>query len=96
MQKSKKVIRLLTVTLFIGRNENERFSKWNGRISKLMVKQKMICPLCDGKFLNEHIIEVDHIKPVSLGGNDRYENLQAVHDSCHAQKSARKLKFTRQ
>jgi RNA-directed DNA polymerase len=74
---------------------NERFSKWTGRTSKLMVKQKMICPLCDGKFLNEHIIEVDHIKPVSLGGNDRFENLQAVHDSCHAQKSARELKFTR-
>jgi len=31
--------------------------------------------------------EIDHILPKSLGGKDRYDNLQLLHDYCHSQKT---------
>jgi RNA-directed DNA polymerase len=33
-------------------------------------------------------MEVDHIKPLSKGGKDTYENLQLLHRHCHVQKTA--------
>jgi RNA-directed DNA polymerase len=33
--------------------------------------------------------EVDHLVPLAQGGQDRYENLQLLHQHCHDQKTAR-------
>ncbi len=59
------------------------------RISKLIKKQKGKCLHCGLKFKHGDRWEVDHIKPVSKGGKDWYENLQLLHDYCHDYKSAR-------
>ena len=57
------------------------------RVSKLLKKQKGICPQCKQHFTPEDLIEVDHIIPKSKGGKDTYNNLQALHRHCHDDKS---------
>ena len=53
------------------------------RVSKLIKKQKGICSHCGLYFTSTDIVEVDHIKPKSLGGKDTYDNLQLLHKHCH-------------
>jgi RNA-directed DNA polymerase len=59
------------------------------RVSKLIKKQKGICPHCGLYFTSTDIVEVDHIKPTSLGGKDIYDNLQLLHKHCHDTKTAK-------
>jgi len=58
------------------------------RVSKLIKQQKGICPHCDLYFTSIDIVELDHIKPTSLGGKDTYDNLQILHKHCHDTKTA--------
>ncbi|WP_373535859.1 group II intron reverse transcriptase, partial [Microcoleus sp.] len=58
------------------------------RVSKLIKKQKGICSHCGLYFTSTDIVEVDHIKPTSLGGKDTYDNLQLLHKHCHDTKTA--------
>ncbi|MBE9161007.1 group II intron reverse transcriptase/maturase [Tychonema sp. LEGE 06208] len=58
------------------------------RVASLIKRQKGICPHCGLYFTSTDIVEVDHIKPTSLGGNDTYENLQLLHKHCHDTKTA--------
>jgi len=58
------------------------------RVSKLIKKQKGICPHCGLYFSSTDIVEVDHIKPTSLGGKNTYDNLQLLHKHCHDIKTA--------
>jgi RNA-directed DNA polymerase len=58
------------------------------RVSKLIKKQKGICPHCGLYFTSTDIVEVDHIKPTTLGGKDTYENWQLLHKHCHDTKTA--------
>jgi 5-methylcytosine-specific restriction endonuclease McrA len=55
--------------------------------SKLLKRQKGKCNHCGLLFLNEDLIEVDHIIPKSLGGKDTYSNLQLLHAHCHDKKT---------
>ena len=59
------------------------------RVSKLIKKQKGICPHCGLYFTSTDIVEVDHIKPTSIGGKDIYDNLQLLHKHCHDTKTAK-------
>jgi len=69
------------------------------RVASLIKRQKGICPHCGLYFTSTDIVEVDHIKPTSLGGKDTYDNLQLLHKHCHDTKTATdgsihsKLKF---
>ena len=58
------------------------------RVTSLMKRQKGICPHCGLYFTSTDIVEVDHIKPTSLGGKDTYDNLQLLHRHCHDAKTA--------
>ncbi|CAD5921034.1 putative reverse transcriptase [Planktothrix tepida] len=58
------------------------------RVSKLIKKQKGICPHCGLYFTSTDMVEVDHIQPISLGGKDTYDNLQLLHKHCHDTKTA--------
>ncbi|WP_333351066.1 group II intron reverse transcriptase/maturase [Microcoleus sp. LAD1_D1] len=58
------------------------------RVASLIKKQKGICSHCDLYFTSTDIVEVDHIKPTSLGGKDTYDNLQLLHKHCHDTKTA--------
>jgi len=39
-------------------------------------------------FKDGDLWEVDHIKPLSLGGKDRWDNIQLLHKHCHDIKTA--------
>lgn len=58
------------------------------RVASLIKRQKGICPHCGLYFTSTDIVEVDHIKPISLGGKDTYDNLQLLHKHCHDTKTA--------
>jgi RNA-directed DNA polymerase len=58
------------------------------RVATLIKKQKGICSHCGLYFTSTDIVEVDHIKPTSLGGKDTYDNLQLLHKHCHDTKTA--------
>jgi RNA-directed DNA polymerase len=58
------------------------------RVATLLKRQKGICPHCGLYFTSTDIVEVDHIKPISLGGKDTYDNLQLLHKHCHDTKTA--------
>jgi RNA-directed DNA polymerase len=57
------------------------------RVASLIKKQKGVCPHCGLYFTSTDIVEVDHIKPTSLGGKDTYDNLQLLHKHCHDTKT---------
>lgn len=64
----------------------------NDKVVNLVKKQQGACGICGHQFWPECRIEVDHIIPRAAGGTDSWENLQAVHRSCHVNKSRNKLK----
>jgi RNA-directed DNA polymerase len=53
----------------------------------LLKKQKGKCNLCGLRFMDEDILEIDHIIPLSMGGNKNISNLQILHRHCHDQKA---------
>ncbi len=57
------------------------------RVKTLLKKQKGKCTICKLSFTSQDILEVDHIRPRSQGGNDTYKNLQLLHRHCHDKKS---------
>ncbi|AFZ10708.1 RNA-directed DNA polymerase (Reverse transcriptase) (plasmid) [Oscillatoria nigro-viridis PCC 7112] len=58
------------------------------REAKLLKKQKGRCSHCGLYFTDTDIVEVDHIKPKSLGGKNTHDNLQLLHRYCHDTKTA--------
>jgi RNA-directed DNA polymerase len=57
----------------------------NANQSKLLAKQKGLCPVCGEWLLNDNPLEVHHIKPRALGGKDTLRNLLLLHKVCHKQ-----------
>jgi 5-methylcytosine-specific restriction protein A len=45
------------------------------------------CAVCRGWYLPS-MVDIDHIKPLALGGEDVEENVQALCKSCHKAKTA--------
>ncbi|MFN6488086.1 MULTISPECIES: group II intron reverse transcriptase [unclassified Nostoc] len=63
------------------------------RVAKLLKRQQGKCTHCGLYFTSTDIVEVDHIKPKSLGGKDTYDNLQLLHKHCHDTKTAQDSSF---
>jgi len=71
---------------------------WSSRMGKhpempnrealLLKKQKGKCTHCGLTFREDDLLEVDHIIPKSLGGKDKWNNLQLLHRHCHDVKTA--------
>lgn len=61
------------------------------RVAWLLKKYKGLCPECGLRFVEDDLIEVDHIIPRKNGGTDQFENLQPLHRHCHDVKSARDI-----
>ena len=64
------------------------YPETSNRVATLIKRQKGICPHCGLYFTSTDTVEVDHIKPTSLGGKDTYNNLQLLHKHCHNTKTA--------
>ena len=52
---------------------------------RLASDQKFMCKLCDTMLGDD--VEVDHIIPIFLGGNNTMSNLQVIHSRCHSRKT---------
>lgn len=64
----------------------------------LLVSQDSECACCKKQLSysgHPAMWQVDHIKPVAIGGNSSIENLQALCTECHSEKSGRELKIVR-
>ena len=61
----------------------------SNRVAGLLKRQKGKCRECGLTFRNEDSWEVDHVKPLSLGGKDRWDNIQLLHKHCHDVKTTR-------
>ncbi|NEQ40050.1 MAG: group II intron reverse transcriptase/maturase [Okeania sp. SIO3I5] len=71
---------------------------WSSRIGKhpgvrkevtaLLKRQKNKCAFCGLTFSPNDLMEVDHIKPRSKGGDNTYKNKQLLHRHCHDSKTA--------
>ena len=59
------------------------------RVAKLLKAQQGKCQECGLYFLVGEKMEVDHIIPKQMGGNDALYNLQLLHQHCHHVKTAR-------
>jgi hypothetical protein len=53
------------------------------------------CHLCDRKIAPAEKWEVEHRKPLALGGTNEAENLAPAHVDCHAGKSRAEIKIVR-
>lgn len=58
-------------------------------VTYLIEKQGNQCILCHEQFSPVSPPEVDHIKPVSNGGEYRLQNLQLLHSICNRRKGAK-------
>ncbi len=50
------------------------------RKASLLKRQKGVCLWCGLRFREGDIIEEDHLLARALGGKDRYDNLQLLHN----------------
>lgn len=64
-----------------------KYSSLSTRVNNLLRRQNGCCNLCNNQFVMGDHMEVDHIIPTSLGGEDAYKNLQLLHRSCHVLKT---------
>lgn len=55
---------------------------------KLLKKQKGKCAICSQEFQHEDVMEIDHIVPLSKGGQRIASNIQLVHRHCHHKKTS--------
>ncbi|ABG49726.1 RNA-directed DNA polymerase [Trichodesmium erythraeum IMS101] len=71
---------------------------WSSRIGKhpgvrkevttLLKRQKNKCAFCGLTFRSNDLMEIDHIKPKSEGGDNSIKNKQLLHRHCHDTKTA--------
>lgn len=66
----------------LGANRSVRLSP---RRSKLLKKQRGICPVCHVELLSGEPLEVHHIQRRNQGGNHTLQNLLLLHRFCHKQ-----------
>jgi 5-methylcytosine-specific restriction endonuclease McrA len=59
-------------------------SQWSIAIAR---RDKWVCGICGKRIYRHDDLEIDHIKPRSLGGEDIPCNLRATHWWCNAQRS---------
>ena len=55
--------------------------------AELFIKHNGICHICKDKILGDERWEIEHIIPISLGGEDGGDNLAPAHQSCHSGKT---------
>lgn len=68
-----------------------RYSILSTRVKNLLLRQRGKCQICSKIFREGDVMEVDHITPRSMGGEDIYSNLQLLHRQCHVNKTKKAL-----
>jgi 5-methylcytosine-specific restriction protein A len=78
----------------------DRGRPWRRKRAAILAQSAGRCVSCLRAGIVTPAEEVDHVKPLSQGGTDDQDNLQALCKGCHSAKSAReasggrKLDFT--
>ncbi|NEQ73090.1 MAG: group II intron reverse transcriptase/maturase [Okeania sp. SIO2C9] len=70
---------------------SNRIGKYPGvrkEVATLLKRQKNKCAFCGLTFRSTDLMEVDHIKPRSKGGDNTLKNKQLLHRHCHDSKTA--------
>ncbi|NEQ36740.1 MAG: group II intron reverse transcriptase/maturase [Okeania sp. SIO3I5] len=70
---------------------SNRIGKYPGvrkEVTTLLKQQEGKCAYCGHYFRPTDLMEVDHIKPRSKGGDNTYKNKQLLHRHCHDSKTA--------
>ncbi|WP_293139672.1 group II intron reverse transcriptase/maturase [Okeania sp. SIO3I5] len=70
---------------------SSRIGKYPGirkEVTTLLKQQKNKCAFCGLTFRPNDLMEIDHIKPRSEGGNNSIKNKQLLHRHCHDSKTA--------
>ena len=57
-------------------------------VAEKLKKQKGKCNWCNLTFQEDDVIEIDHIIPKKIGGNNYKDNLQLLHRHCHDNKTS--------
>lgn len=65
------------------KSHTKRTGRWK-TLRLIILARDPICKICN----NAGAVEVDHIKPLHLGGDDSHTNLQGLCKECHKKKSA--------
>lgn len=69
----------------LGKVYNKKITGLTILQSKLLNKQKGLCPVCESPLINEDALEVHHILSRKLGGKTVIKNLIILHKFCHYQ-----------
>jgi len=64
----------------------QRAKEWNRK--QLLRRDGAVCQLCLEPFEKVSEATLDHIQPVSKGGQDKIQNLRLVHEFCNRQRGA--------
>lgn len=64
-----------------------RSKEMSQRLVKLLKRQTGKCSYCTMAFKEGDLMEIDHVIPTCMGGNNSYGNLQLLHAHCHDQKT---------
>jgi 5-methylcytosine-specific restriction endonuclease McrA len=59
--------------------------------ARVWTAAKGICYLCNRPIAAGEIWEVEHVKPLSMGGTDEEENLRPAHADCHKGKTQKEV-----
>lgn len=78
-----------------GQRMKKGYAGLTKRQQYLLTQQKGKCTFCNKEFKIGDVLEVDHIKPKSMGGTNDWGNLQLLHRHCHDSKTAHDLKMRR-
>ena len=60
--------------------------------AELFINHEGICHICQDKILGHEQWEIEHIIPISLGGEDGGDNLAPAHIACHRWKTTEDIR----
>lgn len=72
-----------------GQCQSGRGKGWKRSRARIMARDMHLCQVCQRNGRATPATEVDHITPLSLGGSDDDQNLQAICEPCHKAKTER-------
>ena len=65
---------------------------WRRKRKRVIARDNGLCQPCLKMDIVKAFDEVDHIVPISQGGDDQLDNLQCICKSCHKHKTQREAK----
>lgn len=69
-------------------------SGWR-KLRKRRLDAEPLCRHCTAKGLVTPAVEVDHITPKALGGQDTWDNTQSLCKPCHQEKTCQEIRSNR-